>query len=166
VLGSADRVARRCWATEPHSSSPTSRPTAKPSRLPPARRSAVSFLKTTSHPSGSGLTSSDPIGGGRFVPGQILAGRYRIVALAGRGGMGEVYRADDLTLSQTVAIKFLPVAFYTRSGRLGSISFRSSHCAANCAPERLSSVRYWRRGRHALSHDGVRRWRRLGLLDP
>src|SRR6266481_9498443 len=31
------------------------------------------------------LTSSDPIGGGRFTPGQIIAERYRVVALAGRG---------------------------------------------------------------------------------
>src|ERR1700760_1255858 len=64
------------------------------------------------------LSSSDAIGGGRFVPGQIVADRYRIVALAGRGGMGEVYRAEDLKLSQIVAIKFLPDSVSRDAGAL------------------------------------------------
>jgi Protein kinase domain len=67
-----------------------------------ARADFVDAHSTITHPA--------PAGHVHFPPGAILAQRYRIVHLLGRGGMGEVYRADDLLLGQPVALKFLPAA--------------------------------------------------------
>ena len=42
-----------------------------------------------------------------FTPGEVLAGRYQMIARIGRGGMGDVWRADDLVLQTAVALKLI-----------------------------------------------------------
>jgi eukaryotic-like serine/threonine-protein kinase len=45
-----------------------------------------------------------------FTPGEVFAGRYRMVERIGRGGMGDVWRATDLVLNTEVALKVIESA--------------------------------------------------------
>src|SRR6266542_5014520 len=45
------------------------------------------------------------------VPGQIVGGKWRIVALIGRGGMGAVYEGQNISIGKKVALKFIDAEF-------------------------------------------------------
>jgi serine/threonine protein kinase len=68
-----------------------------------------------------------------FQPGQAV-GRYEIVGLLGAGGMGEVYRARDLTLKRDIALKVLPEAFANDPERLSRFRREAELLAALSHP--------------------------------
>ncbi len=97
-------------ATVAQSSAPEDAAPRSPAR--PSGFAAAASVASVSTSSPSGDTSA-----GERDAGAVIAGRYRVVGLLGRGGMGEVIRADDLTLGHPVALKFLPDAFQSSPGR-------------------------------------------------
>ena len=55
-----------------------------------------------------------------FARGALLASRYRVQKVLGRGSTGTVYRAHDVLLDQPVAVKVLHEAAAARRGRIRS----------------------------------------------
>jgi len=57
---------------------------------------------------GKGVRGKPPASSPIFASGEVVAGRFKIVRLLGRGGMGEIFEAEDSKLRRRLALKFLP----------------------------------------------------------
>lgn len=93
---------------------------------------------------------------GAFTPGAMLADRFRIVALLGKGGMGEVYRAEDVKLGQQVALKFLPASVDRDSAKLARLysEVRLGRQVSHPNVCRLYDVMEWE-GHHFISMEYI-----------
>jgi TolB-like protein/tetratricopeptide (TPR) repeat protein/predicted Ser/Thr protein kinase len=69
----------------------------------------------------------------------VLAGKYRLLGELGRGGMGIVYKADDIQLERCVALKFLP-AETAEDPETRERFFREAKAAASLSHDHICAV--------------------------
>ncbi|MBN1607527.1 MAG: serine/threonine protein kinase [Polyangiaceae bacterium] len=73
-----------------------------------------------------------------YLPGEVIADRYRLIRELGRGGMGVVWSADSLVLGIEVALKLIQGG--VPGGGVGSRMAREAHAAARLAHSALVRV--------------------------
>jgi len=105
------------------------------------------------------------------VPGQVIAGRYAVSGVLGKGGMGVVLAGKHLELGERVAIKFLHKEHAAHADRF----FREARAAARIRSEHV--VRIYDVGRlptgepyivmeHLKGEDVAARLERKGKIEP
>jgi serine/threonine protein kinase len=105
----------------------------------------------------SKFTNVVPRGRSRRIAAMALTrgtrfGPYQVSEQIGAGGMGEVYRATDISLGWEVAIKVLPEAFAHDEGRLARFEREARTLASLNHPKRAGKMTFAR----ALHGSGVR----------
>ena len=83
-------------------------------------------------------------------------GHYRIIALLGRGGMADVYRAEDERLGREVALKALPPEFARDPERVARFEREVRATAKLTHPNIVTVYEYGVGARH------FRRWPDFG----
>ena len=76
-----------------------------------------------------------------LVPGTELAGKYKIIDVAGKGGMGIVYKAEDTKLKRNVALKFLPPELTNDKESKDRFVIEAQAAAALSHPQHLHNPR-------------------------
>ena len=111
----------------------------------------------------------DPVHFTRCAVGDKLADRYRIVRFIARGGMGEVYEAEDEMLGTRVAVKTIAATIADNPQAARPPQAGGQHGAPDHASERLPHLRPGRprrrasgRGGRPVLHDGAARGREPG----
>ena len=145
--------ARRC----PACAGPLSEPDLGCPRCGPASLSSPTATASTHVRAGSSVRRQPD--GGRYDAGDGARGALPIAGLLGQGGMGEVYRADDLKLGQAVALKFLPEGSRATGARWRGCNERGPHLARQISHPNVCRVYDISERTAALPLHGVRRRR-------
>ena len=91
-------------------------------------------------------------------PGQILADRYTVLQLLGRGATSVVYKASDKLANEIVALKVIRQFTADSDRALDGFRRGTRGFPQTDPPQRDSHLRH-RHGRPALLHrDGIHRW--------
>ncbi|MCC6557140.1 MAG: protein kinase [Polyangiaceae bacterium] len=111
------------------------------------------------HPSTFPTGEIPPCGGGEArCKRQVLAGRYELLCLIGVGGMGNVYRARDVELDETVALKALRIDRAVELARPVCAGLAAAHQAGVIHRDlKPDNVLVARSGRVALTDFGIAR---------
>ena len=95
----------------------------------------------------------------KFASGQKVFGRYKLVKVLGRGGMGIVWLARDEELERDVALKFLPDLMIQDRALLDQLKHETKRCLELTHPHIVRIHDFVHDERSGLHFDGIHRWR-------